>query len=147
VIGGARGQHDGRASRREPATGRLGRRYYTDGGSGVKRPEKAIVSPFGSRCRTVSKVSPTELQEAVERLHDCKAVLIATEDVLETIEGKTVWEGEVHHFVLSGHPSADMAYAWSSPIEGSTERKFFAVLRAPPVNSAQSAVRAAIGAA
>ncbi len=92
-------------------------------------------------------MSPAELQEAVERLHNCKAVLIATEDVVETVEGKAIWEGEVHHFVLSGHPSADMAYAWSSPIEGSSERKFFAVLRAPPVNSAQSAVKAAIAAA
>ena len=36
------------------------------------------------------------------------------------------------------------AYAWSSPIEGSTKRRFFAVLHQPPVDSPQVAVRAAI---
>jgi hypothetical protein len=87
---------------------------------------------------------PTELQQAVERINDCKAVLMAVEPVLEPFEGKTVWEGAVYHFVLSGNPTADMAYAWSPPIEDSTKRRFFAVLRAPLVNSAQSAVRVAI---
>jgi hypothetical protein len=92
----------------------------------------------------VTESLAAELQQAVERMHDCKAVLIASEPVLETFEGQTVWEGEVHHFVLSGHPTADLAYAWSSPIEGTTKRRFFAVLRAMPVQSAQDAVRAAI---
>jgi hypothetical protein len=87
---------------------------------------------------------PAELQQAVERLHECKAVLIATEPVVEKFKGETVWEGEVSHFVLVGHASADLAYAWSSPIEGSTKRRFFAVLRAKPVQSASDAVRAAI---
>jgi hypothetical protein len=36
------------------------------------------------------------------------------------------------------------AYAWSSPSEGSTKRRFFAVLHQPPVGSPQAAVRAAI---
>jgi hypothetical protein len=36
------------------------------------------------------------------------------------------------------------AYAWSSPIGGSTKRRFFAVVRQPPVDSPQAAVRAAI---
>ncbi len=87
---------------------------------------------------------PAELQQAVERMYECKAVHIASETVVETFEGKTVWEGEVHHFVLAGHPTADRAYAWSSPIEGSTKRRFFAVLHAAPVQSAPDAVRAAI---
>ena len=43
-----------------------------------------------------------------------------------------------------GHPRATRAYAWSSPIEGSTKRRFFAVLHIPPVTSAVEAVRAAI---
>jgi hypothetical protein len=47
------------------------------------------------------------------------------------IEGATVWEGVVHVFDLEGHPKATRAYAWSSPIEGSTKRRFFAVLGIP----------------
>jgi len=50
----------------------------------------------------------------------------------------------VHVFHLTGHPIALYAYAWSSPIEGSTKRRFFAVLHQPPVDSPQAAVRAAI---
>jgi hypothetical protein len=36
----------------------------------------------------------------------------------------------VQVFDLAGHPTATRAYAWSSPIEGSTKRRFFAVLQA-----------------
>jgi hypothetical protein len=35
------------------------------------------------------------------------------------------------------------AYAWSSPIEGSEKRRFFAVLHIPPIDSPITAVRAA----
>ena len=45
---------------------------------------------------------------------------------------------------LTGHPKATRAYAWSSPIEGSDKRRFFAVLHIPPVTSPMEAVRAAI---
>ena len=47
-------------------------------------------------------------------------------------------------FDLEGHPKATRAYAWSSPIEGSDRRRFYAVLHVPPITSAQDAVRAAI---
>jgi hypothetical protein len=50
----------------------------------------------------------------------------------------------VHVFDLEGHPKASRAYAWSSPMEGSDKRRFFAVLHQPPVTSPVEAVRAAI---
>jgi len=62
----------------------------------------------------------------------------------KTFEGKPVWEGVVHVFDLAGHPTATRAYAWSSPIEGSTKRRFFAVLHTDRINSPLEAVRAAI---
>ena len=55
-----------------------------------------------------------------------------------------VWEGLVHVFNLDDHPSATVAYAWSSPIEGSTKRRYFAVLHLGGIRSPQDAVRAAI---
>lgn len=64
--------------------------------------------------------------------------------MLETFNGVTVWEGMVHVFDLEDHPSATKAYAWSSPIEGSTKRRFFAVLHLGGIRSPQDAVRAAI---
>ncbi len=85
-----------------------------------------------------------QLREAVEKMHGGSAMLAQSVPVRETFQGKTVWEGVVHVFDLAGHPIATRAYAWSSPIEGSTKRRFYAVLHQPPVDSPQTAVRAAI---
>ena len=88
--------------------------------------------------------NPEQLREAVEALHHCKAQSIESVEVKENYKGQTVWEGVVHIFEIAGNPKATRCYAWSSPIEGSTKRKFFAVLHVPPVTSAKAAVRAAI---
>src|SRR5438128_12672970 len=85
-----------------------------------------------------------DLKRAVERMHGGSAQLAQSVPVRETFDGKPVWEGVVHVFDLAGHPTATRAYAWSSPIEGSTKRRFFAVLHQPPVDSPQAAVRVAI---
>jgi hypothetical protein len=63
---------------------------------------------------------------------------VAAEPVKEVFNGKTVWEGVVHH------PKATRAYAWSSPIEGSNRRRFYAVLHLGGIRSPLDAVRAAI---
>lgn len=88
--------------------------------------------------------SVDDLKSAVELQHGGKATLAQSVPVRETFGGKTVWEGVVHVFDLTGHPKATRAYAWSSPIEGSDKRRFFAVLHVPPVTSPAEAVRAAI---
>jgi hypothetical protein len=85
-----------------------------------------------------------QLREAVEKMHGGTATLAQSVPVREAFEGKPVWEGVVHVFDLTGHPTANRAYAWSSPLEGSTKRRLFAVLHQPPVDSPQAAVRAAI---
>ncbi len=85
-----------------------------------------------------------QLKQAVEQMHGGSAQLAQSVPVRETFEDKPVWEGVVHVFDLTGHGTATRAYAWSSPIEGRTKRRFFAVLHQPPVDSPQAAVRAAI---
>jgi len=65
-------------------------------------------------------------------------------DVVEKFGEKTVWSGVVSVFALTGHPQATKCYAWSSPIEGSTKRRYYAVLHISPVDSPEKAVRAAI---
>jgi len=92
----------------------------------------------------MAEVEVSQLKRAVEAQHGCTATLIQSVPVIETFEGKTVWEGTVHVFQIHGHPKATRAYAWSSPIEGSDKRRFFAVLHLPPVTSPVEAVRAAI---
>lgn len=90
------------------------------------------------------EVEASQLKSAVESQHGCTATLAQSVPVKETFGGKTVWEGVVHVFKISGHPAAKQAYAWSSPIEGSDKRRFFAVLHVPPSTSPVEAVRAAI---
>lgn len=85
-----------------------------------------------------------DLLNAIERQHGGKAMFAQSVPVKETHGGLTVWQGVVHVFDLEDNPQASRAYAWSSPIEGSTKRRFFAVLHIPPVTSAVEAVRAAI---
>ena len=92
----------------------------------------------------MSEVSANELRDAVERQYHCKARLAQSVPVNETHQGKPVWEGVVHVFDIDGNPNANRAYAWSSPVEGTSKRRFFAVLQAGPVKSPVDAVRAAI---
>jgi hypothetical protein len=89
-------------------------------------------------------VSATELKRAVEARHGCKATVFQSVPIKETFGRNTVWEGVVHIFSLTRHPTAKRAYAWSFPIEGRHKRRFFAVLHLPPVTSPIEAVRAAI---
>jgi hypothetical protein len=83
-----------------------------------------------------------ELRKAVERLHGGGTRLVRSVRISESFDGKSLWEGVVHIFELEGHPSASRAYTWSSPVEGSTERQYFAVLNIPPITSPVEAVRA-----
>jgi hypothetical protein len=92
----------------------------------------------------MSEGKPEQLKEAVERMHGGSATLAQSVPVRETFDGKPVWEGVVHVFDLVGHPTATCAYAWSSPMEGSTKRRFFAVLHTERISSPLEAVRAAI---
>ena len=90
------------------------------------------------------ETSFNELQRAVERMYHCTARLAQSVPVSETFNGAAVWDGVVHVFDLIDHPTAKRAYAWSSPIEGSNKRRFFAVLHVPPITGPLEAVRAAI---
>ena len=92
----------------------------------------------------MAEVEADQLKKTVENMHGGTATLAQSVPVRETFGGKTVWEGVVHVFDLAGHPTATRAYAWSSPIEGSTKRRFFAVLHTERINSPVEAVRAAM---
>jgi hypothetical protein len=85
-----------------------------------------------------------QLGATIEAQHGCKATWVQAVPVKETFDRKTVWEGVVYVFQVHGRPQTYKAYAWSSPIEGSDKRRFFAVLHVPPVTSPAAAVRAAV---
>lgn len=85
-----------------------------------------------------------DLKRAVESLHNCVASHIEDVTIVEKYGSQTVWSGIVHIFKIEGHNKADTCYAWSSPIEGSTKRRYYAVLKIAPVDSPEKAVRASI---
>ncbi len=78
------------------------------------------------------EISPHQLKAALESQHGGRARLLQSTPVKETFQGATVWEGVVSIFDLSDNPKATRAYGWSSPIEGSEKRRFFAVLHMGP---------------
>jgi hypothetical protein len=84
------------------------------------------------------------LQLFVEGLHNCKAKYKEKIHVTEKFKGDVVWDGDAYVFTLIDHPKAKIAYAWSSPVKGSSKRRFYAVLRAKPITTALDAVRASI---
>jgi hypothetical protein len=92
----------------------------------------------------MTDVATSELKRAIESQHGGTATWIESVEACERFQGKTVWQGEVQVFALTGHPSALRCYAWSSPIEGSAKRRFFAVLHQAPNLTPLDAVRAAI---
>ncbi len=92
----------------------------------------------------MNKDSGSSLAKVVTSQHGGTARFREIVPVSETFNGQLVWEGEVHVFDLDGHPKTTRAYAWSSPVDGSDRRRFYAVLHLGPIRSAQDAVRAAI---
>jgi IS1 family transposase len=87
------------------------------------------------------------LQTAVQHLHNCAALHRETVPVREIFKGKTIWQGDVEVYDLTGHPKAKRAYAWSHRAgKDDTDERFVAVLEIPPVESPQTAVKVAIAA-
>lgn len=84
------------------------------------------------------------LKQAIEYQFGGTAMHVQATPIVDTFNGATIWEGVVHEFVLTDHPSAKRAYAWSSPIEGSGKRRLFTELHFPPIDSPLAAVRAVI---
>jgi hypothetical protein len=86
------------------------------------------------------------LRAAVQRLHHCKAAHLKTVFVDERFEGKTVWQGEVEVFELTGHPKSEGCFAWFhyDTANGQQPDSVVALLNRWPVNSPHAAVRFSI---
>jgi len=82
------------------------------------------------------------LRDAVSALHECACFHSGTTHVTETFQGEQVWDGDVETFTLTGHATADEAFAWA--FDNGKEPQYIAVLRLHPINEPVDAVRAAI---
>ena len=83
------------------------------------------------------------LQSTIQEMHRCDAAHCESVHVHETVDGQTIWQGDVEVFDLDGHAEAKRCYAWTDDQELHGAR-FVSVLERPPVDSAAMAVRAAI---
>jgi hypothetical protein len=83
------------------------------------------------------------LQRAIRDLHGLDAEHVESVGVVETFEGKTVWEGDVEVFRVRGHPQAISAFAWTYE-DDDGKLHHVALLGVPPVDSPQNAVKAAV---
>ena len=83
-----------------------------------------------------------ELRAVIEKVHGCNSTHVESAPVREVFEGQALWHGIVEVFDLIGHPKAKRCYAWS--YQDRRETRYVTVLEIPPVESPQSAVRAAI---
>lgn len=83
------------------------------------------------------------LQDAIRHLHGVESRHVESVHVREEHHGELVFERDVEVFDLIGHPLAKRAYAWSEATTGA-KRRFFAVLRVPPIDSAIVAVRGSL---
>lgn len=99
---------------------------------------------MGRKGMAILTQEPDQLLVAVETQHSCRATLSQTVPVREAFQGQAVWEGVVHVFDLKDHPTATRAYAWSSAIDGSKKRRYYAVLGIGAIKTPLDAVRAAI---
>jgi len=83
-----------------------------------------------------------KLREVIETNEHCLARHSASVPVKEIFEGQTVWEGVVEVFDLLRHPREIRCYAWS--YQDGDETRHITIFDSPPVNSPETAVKAAI---
>jgi len=85
-----------------------------------------------------------EIQAVFLKLHGCEAEYVETVPVIEQFQGETIFQGDVEVFDLEGHPKATRGYGWGYTTTEGGGRRYFTILELPPVDSPQTAVKAAI---
>ena len=83
------------------------------------------------------------LSKAIAAMHNCRPIHFGSEKVTESFNGELVWSGDVEIFQIEGHPKANIAYGWAWEDEGK-EIQYIGILKVPPVESPNDAVKAAI---
>jgi hypothetical protein len=81
-------------------------------------------------------MQPEQIAKAIASKEGCGCSYLRDVTVKETFKGKTVWEGVVSQFELTGHKAAH-CYAWVDP----STNQLVTVLELPPVDSPETAVR------
>jgi hypothetical protein len=86
-----------------------------------------------------------ELKEVIRKLHGVEATHVETVPIVESHEGRTVWQGEVEVFDLADHPKASRVYAWAHETDDPERpQRTVTVLHVPPITSPRKAVQASV---
>jgi hypothetical protein len=86
-----------------------------------------------------------ELRDVIRDLHGAKAKHLESVPIKEYFQGKTVWDGVVEVFSLTGHPKTNKVYGWIYETDDPAHpKRHVTVLHIPPVVSPRTAVQAAI---
>jgi hypothetical protein len=86
-----------------------------------------------------------KLREVIHHLHGVEARHVESVPIKEVYQGKTIWEGVVEVFDITGHPTAPRVYAWAHDTDDPKHpRRHVTVLHIPPVVTPLLAVRAAL---
>lgn len=94
----------------------------------------------------MAEANTDQFKRVIESQHSGIATFAQSVRVLANKNAGTDWDGIVHIFDLKDHPKAKKAYAWSSPVAGSAQSRFFAVLHMGRINGPLEAVKAAAAA-
>jgi hypothetical protein len=84
-------------------------------------------------------MTPFAMAKVIAEKEGCPCKYVETVSVVERFKGKTVWEGIVFVFALDRPPS-EVCYGWVDP----QAETLVTVLKRPPVESPETAVRAYI---
>lgn len=90
-----------------------------------------------------------DLQQAIGRLTGCTSKYVETSAVTECFHGfrgEVQWQRDVAVFEIHGHPKAARVYAWADKHPDRESTTHVIVLEIPPVDSARSAIAAAMAA-
>lgn len=91
----------------------------------------------------------SHLQQAISRLTGCTSKYVETTAVTECFHGfrgEVQWQREVAVFEIEGHPKAARVYAWANKDPDNHSTTHVIVLEIPPVDSARTAIAAAMAA-
>lgn len=86
-----------------------------------------------------------ELKKAIRATHGAECIWLESVPVKEVFREKTIFEGVVEVFALTGHARAKRCFAWGYKNEAD-KWQITAVLEIPPVTSPEAAVKVAIAA-
>jgi hypothetical protein len=94
----------------------------------------------------VEAVDVEVLKRVIELQHGGTGSFLRSVRVHKPATNAGSWDGIVHVFDLKDNPQSTRAYAWSSPINGGTKPRYFAVLHNATIRGPGDAVKAAAAA-